>query len=259
MRFRFLISAFMSFSLTLFFFIHAPEQASAIFASEARAEIDFDAAARQVIDLTNEFREKEGRRELTPNEELSRAARYFADYMAQTDKYGHTADGKQPAERAKEFGYKYCIVAENIAWESKTSGFTTEELAQSLFNGWKNSPEHRANMLDPDVYDIGVAVARSEKTGKHYGVQEFGRPRSKAISFEIVNQTDGPVRYTVDDKSFTLPVRYTRSHRDCRTPKLRVRLGSDENAKKSEVLRPADSARYIIRQDSSGTYSIEQK
>src|ERR1700732_391552 len=170
MRFDFSLGAFMSLSVALFFFVHAREEAASILAGEARSDVDFDAAARQIIDLTNQFRKKEGRRELTPNEELTRAARYFSDFMARTDKYGHTADGKQPAERAKEFGYRYCIIAENIAWELKTSGFTTEGLAESLFNGWKNSPEHRANMLDPDVYDIGVAVARSEKSGKYYGV-----------------------------------------------------------------------------------------
>jgi hypothetical protein len=179
--------------------------------------------------------------------------------MAQTDKYGHTADDKQPADRAKQFGYQYCIVAENIAWEFKTSGFTTEGLAESLFNGWKNSPDHRANMLDPDIYDIGVAVARSEKTGRYYGVQEFGRPRSKAISFEIVNRANGPVRYTVDGQSFTLPERYRRSHRACRPPKVVVRLGPGENAKESDVLRPADGARYAVRQSQSGAYTIEQR
>jgi uncharacterized protein YkwD len=259
MRFDFSLGVFISLSVALFFFVHAQEQSSSIFAGEARFDVDFDAAARQIIELTNQFRKKEGRRELTANEELTRAAQYFADFMARTDKYGHTADGKQPADRAKQFGYQYCIIAENIAWEFKTSGFTTEGLAESLFNGWKNSPEHRANMLDPDVYDIGVAVARSEKTGRYYGVQEFGRPRSKAISFEIANRANGPVRYTVDDESFTLPERYTRSHRACRPPKLRVRLGPEENAKESDVLRPADGARYVIRQNSSGAYTIEQK
>jgi uncharacterized protein YkwD len=258
MRYDSSLGAFMSLSVALLFSL---QDASSILAGEARSDVDFDAAARRVIDLTNQFRQKEGRRsrELTPNEELSRSARYFADYMAQTDKYGHTADGKQPAERAKEFGYKYCIVAENIAWDLKTSGFTTEGLAESLFNGWKNSPEHRANMLDPDVYDIGVAIARSEKTGRYYGVQEFGRPRSKAISFEIVNRTNGDVHYKVDDDSFTLPVQHTRSHRACRAPKLRFRLGPDQKAKESEVLHPTSRTRYVIRQDPSGTYAIDQK
>ena len=150
---------------------------------------------------------KGGARATASTRELSRAARYFADFMARTDKYGHTADGKQPSDRAKEYGYNFCIIAENIAWEFKTYGFTTEGLAERLFRGWKNSPEHRANMLDPDVYDIGVAVAHSEKTGRYYGAQEFGRPPSKAISFQVANRTSGSVHYTVDGESFTLPER----------------------------------------------------
>jgi uncharacterized protein YkwD len=250
-------SVLLALTLASFFLVHAREQQASVFAGEGR--VDFDQAAKQIIKLTNEFRKQNGRRELGVNKELSRAARYFADFMARTDKYGHTADGKQPSDRAKEYGYDYCVIAENIAWEFKTSGFTTEGLAESLFRGWKNSPEHRANMLDPDVYDIGVAVAQSEKTGRYYGVQEFGRPRSKAISFQVANRTNGPVHYTVDAESFKLPERYTRSHEACRPPALRIRLGPDENAKESDVLHPTDKARYVVRQTSSGAYTIEQK
>jgi hypothetical protein len=36
-------------------------------------------------------------------------------------------------------------------------------------------------------------------------------------------------------------------------------MGPDENAKESDVLRPSDGARYIIRQNSSGAYTIERK
>jgi hypothetical protein len=67
------------------------------------------------------------------------------------------------------------------------------------------------------------------------------------------------VRYTVDDESFTLRELEARSHRACRPPKLRVRMGPDENAKESDMLRPSDGARYIVGQNSSGDYTIEQK
>jgi hypothetical protein len=33
-------------------------------------------------------------------------------------------------------------------------------------------------MLDPDVREIGVGVARSNKTGRYYAVEDFGRPLS---------------------------------------------------------------------------------
>jgi len=36
------------------------------------------------------------------NSKLTETAEYFAKYMAQTNKYGHNADGNQPADRVKK-------------------------------------------------------------------------------------------------------------------------------------------------------------
>src|SRR5437016_1322189 len=95
-------------------------------AEQARgARPDLKEVEKRIIEATNEFRSKENRRELSVSPELSRAARYFADFMAQTDKYGHTADGKQPGERAKEHGYQYCLIGENIAYFFNPAGFST--------------------------------------------------------------------------------------------------------------------------------------
>src|ERR1700736_1411180 len=100
----------------------------------------------KIIHSTNQFRVQEGRQELKANPELSKAAQAFAEFMARTDKYGHDADGKQPSERITDAGYEYCTVAENIAYGYNAAGFTSDELAQGLMEGWKNSPHHRANM-----------------------------------------------------------------------------------------------------------------
>ena len=96
------------------------------------------------------------------NPDLTDAARDFAAYMARTSRYGHTADGSRPADRAASHGYEYCVIAENIAYAFNSDGYTTEELGKTFVEGWKHSPGHRRNMLDPDVAETGVAVARSE-------------------------------------------------------------------------------------------------
>src|SRR4051794_29760615 len=77
---------------------------------------DPEAVARYIVDKTNEFREQEGRPRVAVNARLSETARDFADYMARTGRYGHTADGNQPADRAARHGYEYCVIAENIAY-----------------------------------------------------------------------------------------------------------------------------------------------
>ena len=135
--------------------------------------------------------------------------------MARTDQYSHSADGSEPPERAKKFGYDYCIVAENIAYLFNSEGFGTAELAHRLFDGWQNSPEHRRNMLQPNVTDTAVAIVQSAKTGRFYAVQLFGRPKSASIEFKVANRAGVEVEYILDGKSFALPPRVTRTHQGC--------------------------------------------
>jgi hypothetical protein len=159
--------------------------------------------------------------------------------MATTDRYGHDADGRRPSERVQRFGYDYCLVAENIGYQYNSTGFTTEELAPRFVEGWKNSLPHRQNMLDPDVHEIGVAVARSENTGYWYGVQILGRPKSAAIEFQIENRSDAAVEYTVDGRTFPLPPRYARTHLRCRPAK--VAFGFREQS-----VEPVNGSHYTI-------------
>ena len=115
-------------------------------------------AEKEIFRSTNEFRKQNGRSELTESKKLNRAAAYFAAYMARTEKYGHEADGNRPAERVELYDYDYCIAAENIAFRMNSAGFSTDELATGFFKGWKNSPPHRENLLDPDLTEIGIAI-----------------------------------------------------------------------------------------------------
>src|SRR5687768_6611537 len=62
-------------------------------------DVDLARVSKDIFDRTNEFRKEQGRRAVETNARLKEAARYFADFMARTDTYGHTADDKRPAER----------------------------------------------------------------------------------------------------------------------------------------------------------------
>ena len=215
---------------------------------------DLARVEKLVFQYTNEFRKQQGRRPLKLNDKLSQSARDYADYLARTDKFGHTADGKQPSQRAAEHGYAWCVVAENIAWEYDSRGFTTDQLARQLIDGWKHSPEHRRNLLDPDVTEVGVAVAFGKASGRYYAVQDFGRPRSLAVSFQVANQSDVEVRYTVGGQPFTLPPRYTRTHERCRSAAVDFLKPGDQEG---EVLRPRKGTRYVVRPDGAGGYRVE--
>lgn len=220
---------------------------------------DLARVKRLILQATNKFRASQGRGELKENEALDRAAQGFAEYMARTDRFGHTVDGKQPWERVTAAGYQYSIVLENIAWEYNSAGFSAEQLARAFVRGWENSPPHRKNLLDPDVRDLGVGVARSAKTGRWYAVQDFGRPRSEMVEFRISNRTDAPVNYAVDGKSFTAEPNYTITHQRARPPELRFQWpeGAAVAPAAREPFHPGSGSRFEIRKDDSGAFTVE--
>lgn len=127
--------------------------------------------------LINDFRNATGLQPIEREARLGEAARYFVDYMAAHGKLDHQADGTTPAARVKQRGYDYCIVSENIAYVYDSRGFTPERLAHHFVEGWEKSPGHRANILDADITQTGLAVARSANN-KYYAAQLFARPRS---------------------------------------------------------------------------------
>ncbi|HEY3394092.1 MAG TPA: CAP domain-containing protein [Lacipirellulaceae bacterium] len=187
-------------------------------------------AEQAIVRHTNEFRRENGLEELKTDSQLHRAASYFAAFMARTNKYGHEADGNHPWDRVALFGYDYCVVAENIAFQMKSTGFETKELAGKFFEGWKRSPPHRKNMLQPHVTETGVAIGHAPGSDRYFAVQLFARPQSDAIQFQVANRTDETIEYTVgaakddevesdeaesDRQTFELPPRATMSHTRC--------------------------------------------
>src|SRR5690242_6101544 len=68
--------------------------------SAPKGDPNLSDVVKQIVEATNQFRRQEGRREVAVHTDLARAAQYFANYMAQTDKYSHTADGSEPWDRA---------------------------------------------------------------------------------------------------------------------------------------------------------------
>jgi uncharacterized protein YkwD len=187
---------------------------------------DLEAVARQIIEMTNDFRRDQDREPVTTNSVLMKTTQDFADYMARTGRYGHNADGRQPSERADAHGYEYCVIAENIAYQFRTRGYSTDALAERFVTGWEESPGHRANMLDPAVTETGVGVAQGEN-GVYYAVQMFGRPKSMHIEFRITNRSGEDVRYQVGERTYTLQPRFIRTHQVCRPPDVTFLLPSE--------------------------------
>ena len=218
---------------------------------------DVKRAADLIVDETNKFRENQKLQRLETNRKLMETARDFADFMARTDQYGHTADGERPSQRVKQHGYEYCVVAENIAYQFSSLGFATEELAENFFAGWKHSPGDRENLLTPAVTETGVAIAQSDTTGYFYAVQIFGRPKSKQITFQVTNQSDTTVQYKIGDRIFPLPPRFTRTHKRCRPTEL-VFVWQEETAAQTKIFAAANGAHFVIAKDGQSV-TVEKK
>lgn len=109
---------------------------------------------------------------LIENAKLTAAAQAKAEGMFKNQYFEHTApSGVGPGELAKNFGYDFLMVGENLI----LGNFTSE---QQLVQDWMDSPGHRANILNEKFTQIGVAVARGTYKGQTVwiGVQEFGLP-----------------------------------------------------------------------------------
>jgi uncharacterized protein YkwD len=227
---------------------------------------DLTEAEGEIVRRMNEFRLEKGLEELKTDSKLHKAASYLAAFMARTNKYGHEADGNHPWERVALFGYDYCVVAENIAFQMKSTGFETKELAGKFFEGWKRSPPHRKNMLQPHVTETAVAIGHAPGSDRYYAVQLFARPQSDVIQFQITNRTDEIIQYTVgaandqkvesdeaesDRQAFELPPRATMSHARCLPPHIDWGW-TDAN----DGVMVAGNGAYEITKSASGGFEV---
>lgn len=83
---------------------------------------------------------------------LTAIAKDHARAMARANKVGHDLGAGNLDARAARAGYRFERINENIA-----AGYHT--LAEA-FSGWRESPDHRRNMLNPHATHMGIAVAQ---------------------------------------------------------------------------------------------------
>jgi len=123
-----------------------------------------------IVDWTNRYRANAGLAPLKLNEELSAAAKNKVNDMFARQYFEHVSPaGEGPADIIKEAGYEYVTTGENLA----LGDFGTDQV---LVKAWMDSPGHRANIMNPNFTEIGVAAALGtyEEKKTWLAVQEFG-------------------------------------------------------------------------------------
>lgn len=144
-----------------------------------------------LVDLANQDRAGENLPALVTNDLLVRAAQMKANDMAAKSYFAHNSpDGKTPWYWIDQAGYNFTYAGENLAVNFADSG--------DVNNAWMNSPGHRANIMNQNFTEIGIATAQGVYQGQPtiFVVQMFGRraiiPKANVASAAPVNVTPAP-------------------------------------------------------------------
>ena len=126
---------------------------------------DERSAAADLLQATNQDRSSQGLEPLHPDPALTKAAWEHAQRMVASGKLSHQLPGEPDIiVRVRQVGLHCSTVAENVA-EAPTAGQINDE--------WMHSPPHRANLLDPRVNTVGIAIVK--RRGELYAVEDFAR------------------------------------------------------------------------------------
>lgn len=208
-----------------------------------------------IVEMTNAFRSDNRLGAVVTNPALQAAAQSFADYLARSGAFAHTADGRQPADRALAAGYHYCMVAENIALHQSNRGFETLDLAARAVDGWKNSAPHRANLLQPLVTETGIGIAKStDADPKFLTVQLFGRPDSLKFVFEIENRTGTAVSYRLDEQQHQIDGSTVITHSGCVPRQITLDTG-----KVTSKFAARDGSAFVISRGPDGALRVDRQ
>ncbi len=135
-----------------------------------------DGSSEQILlQLANRDRTARGLSPLKWSDALAEAAHQHAVWMARQNALSHQFPGEPAmADRASRAGARFSSLAENVALGPSAEG---------IHQQWMNSPPHRANLLDPQLDSVGIAV--SDRNGTLFAVEDF----SLAVSDLSIQRT----------------------------------------------------------------------
>ncbi len=120
-------------------------------------------------ELINQTREEHNLSPLEVDTKLVQSALFKAEHILKEDYFAHTSPGGvSPWYWFKKSNYNYQYAGENLAIDFTDS--------RSLHRALLNSPTHRANILNPNYTEMGIAVVTGEFEGRDtaVAVQHFG-------------------------------------------------------------------------------------
>ena len=141
-------------------------------AKAQRFDVSADAKA-MIVEQTNAYRQGKGLPPLSESVAASRVAQAYAAFLAETNKTGHRADGRDPVQRLRAAGVKFCkFYGEN--WHESWTRPQRPSVPQAVGKAmrfWKTSPGHERALRSAST-EIGVGVA-GWKHGDRWYYQEI--------------------------------------------------------------------------------------
>jgi hypothetical protein len=127
---------------------------------------------QKIFQLVNQEREQRGLSSFKWNAKLGQAAAGHLAWMVERKTLGHHFSGEELlGKRIAATGVRFNASAENVAFATDW-----EDIHTSLMQ----SPGHRANILNPDYNELGIAVALGPNG--YYAVQNFAHTTSESGS-----------------------------------------------------------------------------
>lgn len=119
-----------------------------------------------LLDLVNQARLDANLKPLAYDVDVAYVATIKAKDMVDSKYFDHTSPTYgSPFDMMKSFGIKYGYAGENIA-----AGYSN---VQDVFNGWMNSPGHKANILNQNFTHCGFGIVNGGTYGGKTWVQMF--------------------------------------------------------------------------------------
>ena len=172
------------------------------YTKNAPATLDTTEVANKIISLVNEYRQQNGLSALNTDANLTAGAVARANTEAghvnstgNIDSANHDEFVAQTQPNLVQYGSTN--MAENLAING---GSTADELAQTLVDQWKKSPDHNATMLDKSMTDIGVGVKQLDN-GQYVAIQDFGGKVAETAwnADDFNSATTASLGYTAQD------------------------------------------------------------
>lgn len=125
------------------------------------APIGNDTFVTNLLKLVNDARTAQGLPALSVDQKLVAAAKAHATDMVCNNYLSHIGlDGSTAQQRVAAQGYAASLVVEDIYALHPAYGIN----AQAAFNWWNSNPASRADLLNPDATQVGIAYVESEES-----------------------------------------------------------------------------------------------